>query len=149
MAEIPELIKAILHEEGISPACWKRLKDAWPKPPEVAIAAAWTDLLSARSELVKAQENVQLVEIRTLPEGCVTLEDAERAMIAAAVKGSRSTADVLAAASRLGMGKTTLFRKLKKYNIPSINNSAILKDKIGRLKTEVARLEKILAEREK
>ena len=132
MAEIPEPIKAILREEGVTAACWKRLRDVWPEPMGAVIAAARTDLLSARIELVKAQENVQLVEIRTLPEGCVTLEDAERAMIAAAVKGSRSTADVLAAASRLGMGKTTLFRKLKKYKIPSINNSAILKDKIGR-----------------
>jgi DNA-binding NtrC family response regulator len=93
---------------------------------------------------VKAQENVQLVEIRTLPEGCVTLEDAERAMIAAAIKDSHCTK--LAAAARLGMGKTTLYRKLKQYGLHTTSESFMLKKKIEQLQAEIARLEKLLPE---
>ena len=149
MSEIPENIKAILKDEGVSAQCYKRLKDAWPVVPEQEIAAARKDLAAVKKSLDRFQD-VRVVEVRTVPEGCVTLEDAERSMITAATKDACGGHDILAAAEELGMGKTTLYRKLKQYGLsPVRDNQAVtslllLKERIKRMRAEADRLEKLL-----
>ena len=151
MSEIPENIKAILREEGVSAQCWKRLKDAWPEVPEQEIADARKDLAAAK-KLVERFRDAKVIEVRTVPEGCVTLEDAEKAMILAATKDALGWKDVLAAAARLGMGKTTLYRKFRQYGLSpvadnqAISHSMLLKERIARLRAEADRLEKLLPE---
>ena len=149
MSKIPENIKAILRDEGVSAQCYKRLKDAWPSLPEQEIADARKDLLAAKKSLDRFQD-VRVIEVRTVPEGCVTLEDAERAMIMAATQEAMSMKDILAAARKLDMGKTTLYRKLRKYGLSrvddnqAVNSSMLLKERIKRLRAEADRLEKLL-----
>ena len=170
MSEIPENIKAILRGEGVSAQCYKRLKDAWPEPPIApeavpmppqpeavparTITAAWKRLESAMRMLAtayRAQEKmVRVVEVRTIPEGCVTLKEAERAMIIAATKDALGMHDILAAAKRLGIGKTTLYRKLKEYGLnpvgdnQTVKSAPLTKERIKRLRAEADRLEKLL-----
>ena len=179
MSEIPENIKAIFRGEGVSAQCYKRLKDAWPEPPIApeavpmppqpeavpmppqpeavparTITAAWKRLESAMRMLAtayRAQEKmVRVVEVRTIPEGCVTLKEAERAMIIAATKDALGMHDILAAAKRLGIGKTTLYRKLKEYGLnpvgdnQTVKSAPLTKERIKRLRAEADRLEKLL-----
>ena len=170
MSEIPENIKAILKNEGVSAQCYKRLKDAWPEapiapepvpmPPQPEAVPAHT-ITAARKRLesamrmlataYKAQEKITcVIEIRTVPDGCVTLKDAERAMIIAATKDALGTDDTLAAAEKLGMGKTTLYRKLRQYGLSPVQNNRAVKfavpieERIKRLRAEADRLEKLL-----
>ena len=149
MTEIPENIKAILKDEGVSAQCYKRLKDAWPEVPEQEIADARKDLLAAKKSLDRFRD-VRVIEVRTVPEGCVTLEDAERSMIMGAIKDACTLRDILAAANRLGMGKTTLYRKLRQYGLTSVtDNQAVkslmlTKERIKRLRAEADRLENLL-----
>ena len=150
MREIPEPIRSILRDEGLSAACWKRLKDAWPEPPKApkasdeVIAAAHADLLSARDELRKVEEKARVIEIRTLPEGCITLKDAERSMIASAIRDSRSWKETLAATRRIGISTSAFYRKLKLYGLSPLSTSYSMKRKIKRLQDENERLEKLL-----
>ena len=170
MSEIPENIKAILRGEGVSAQCYKRLKDAWPEPPSApeavpmppqpeavparTITAARKRLESAMRMLAtayRAQEKmVRVVEVRIIPEGCVTLKEAERAMIIAATKDALGMHDILAAAKRLGIGKTTLYRKLKEYGLnpvgdnQTVKSALLTKERIKRLRAEADRLEKLL-----
>ena len=149
MNEIPENINSILRNEGVSAQCWKRLREAWPELPELVVEAARKDLLAAKKSLDRLWD-VRVIDIRTLPEGCVTLEDAERAMIMAAVKDACGVHDILAAAEKLGMGKTTLYRKLRLYGLDPVGDhqamksSMLLKGKIMRLRAEADRLESLL-----
>ena len=168
MAEIPEPIKAILREEGITPACWKRLRDAWPEPPEAAIvsppvlqesrpiqeespliAKCREDLRHARRVLEAATNfsvTMHKVEFCVAPTGCVTLADAEKAMIVAALQHSKGTNKIITAAEQLGIGKTTLYRKLKELGIPRLGDSDTVRARIEKLRNELARLEKLLPE---
>lgn len=133
-SEIPNKIKAILRDEGVSAQCYKRLKDAWPEVPESEVAAA-------RKELPEEKKILD----RFL-EGYVTLKDAERAMIMAATKDAYSRHDIQVAANRLGMATTTLYRKLKQYRLNSVDDSqaVILKKRIEWMSAEADRLEKLL-----
>ena len=140
MSEIPENIEAILRDEGVSAQCWKRLRNVWsepPKPlptlepskitpfpeviPKTVIIAARKKLIVAMKMLersYKEQERpVHVVEVHLMPRDCVTLKDAEKAMIVAAVKDARFGSDILAAALRLDCGKTTLYRKMNEYGL--------------------------------
>ena len=149
MSEIPENIKAILREEGLSAQCYKRLRDAWPAVPAQDILDARKDLAAAKKSLDRFRD-VRVIEVRTVPEGCVTLEDAERAMIIAATQGAMSMKDILAAAKKLNMGKTTLYRKLKQYGLEpvadnqAVKSSMLMKERVKRLRAEADRLEKLL-----
>ena len=151
MSEISENIKAILREEGVSAQCWKRLRDTWPEVPEQEIADARKDLAAAK-KLVERFQDVRVVEVRTVPESCIALEDAERAMILGATKDARGGKDILYAAIRLGIGKTTIYRKLKQYHFnpvadnQAIGNSMLLKERVARLRAEADRLEQLLPE---
>ena len=152
MGKIPEPIHAILCQEGVSAQCWKRLKDAWPEAPEQEIADARQAVEAARKTLdrFKEAQEVRVFEIRTLPEECVTLEDAEKSLIVNATKDALGAKDILGAAAQLGIGKTTLYRKLKRYHLSpiadnkAISNSMLLKERIARLRAEADRLEGLL-----
>ena len=78
-------------------ACSGALSRALPLLRDPRVPAA------AKKSLDRFRD-VRVIEVRTVPEGCVTLEDAERAMIIAATQGAMSMKDILAAAKKLNMG---------------------------------------------
>ena len=58
--------------------------------------------------------------------------------------------DILAAARKLDMGKTTLYQKLRTYGLSrvddnqAVNSSMLLKERIKRMRAEAGRLESLL-----
>lgn len=146
MSDIPESIKAILREESVSARGWKRIRDEW----QSAIAVIRPDIEACQRILDEAEKlllefsDIQIIEIRTLPEQCVTLKDAEKAMTVQAI----NQVGVLKSAKMLGIGKTTLYRRLKQYGIerPPIQDSIALKAKIASLEAWIVRLRAQLPE---
>lgn len=144
MNELPDSIKAILKAEGVSVLCWKRMRDAWAALPASPNVDACQRILDEANRLLADLSGSRILEIRTLPESCETLKEAEKAVIVSAVSRAGSYQEVC---RRTGMGKSTLFRKLREFGLSSPSRMRMALDagaKIAAFEAEIARLRKLL-----
>jgi len=146
MPELPESIKAILKAEGVSVGCWKRMRVAWdslPVPPDTETCQR---ILDEAEKLLREFSNIQIIEIRTLPEKCATVADAEKAVILSAANRSQNW---LEACRKAGIGKTTLYRKLAQYGVDRPRRPQMVfkvARRIAVLQAEIDQLKKLLPE---
>lgn len=117
--QIPEQVRAALLKCGLTPADWRAVREAFESVPEPRMAATdaeWMRAVEIAGKLETIMAEVMAREPRPEEQVPEDLPALEEWAIRRAVERYRHGGSELIA-QKLGMGKTTLYRKLQELRI--------------------------------